>query len=881
MENCQINTCFLSAVLLALLSACAVPASGAPVARIETWAAKTYPFSDPDPVPCVGAKRYPYCRFDGSTDAGVTQDWQTVVLENGRIRVKPVPAVGGKVWGATDLRTGTDFIYDNHVVKFRDVAARGPWTSGGIEFNFGIGGHGPYTSLPVDWTVRENGDGSVSYFCGLTEMICRTTWQVEVRLPASGSAFETRTVWYNGSGVRTPYYQWMNAGFGVKRENPEFVFPGKNYIGHEGDAHPWPVEDGHRISVYSNNAFGVTWGEPRSADHKSYHVINGDNRFFGVWWPKAGLGAYHLNAADEKYGRKIWLWGLSRAGGIWEDLLTDTDGQYVELQSGRCFQQPSGKCWQTPFAHSSFVPGTTDTFVEKWGFVRDRADLDRQAQDDLGAARPTEFPKDFDWDGAYGLWLKAKEAIFAGLRQGGVRKGLYKDNAEELLKASLAKDPCFSKSLVTLGGLLIEAGRTDEALVHLDKALAVDTYDAEANYLEGLVALESGQLLRARERLGLAAYSPEFRAAALTLLAKTFAREGKWLQAFEAAERALAANAAERDAQWLLCVALRKSGRAELAKGVLATARNEFPLSHIFCYETFKLGLEKDFKANVRNHAPDETYMDMAGLYESVGLKDEAAELYACAPKSIVAAIRRAHLNRDVAALQEASKLSVAFAFPFRREAQPALRWAADNGAGWKFRYLFALWLNAKGRRAEGDALLKRCGDAPDAAEFYIYRASHESGAAAHADLRRAAEIADGWRVALGRFRLYASEENWTAARDMLAEYMKRYPENPGLALGYARALVKTGANAKAVAFLECIRFLPSELGERPLPVYQEALVALADAALAKGDEAAAIGFVRKALNPPESLGSGRPFSWDRVVGEWPARVRALCPKVR
>jgi hypothetical protein len=25
----------------------------------------------------------------------------------------------------------------NNVVKFRDIAMRGPWTSGGIEFNFG------------------------------------------------------------------------------------------------------------------------------------------------------------------------------------------------------------------------------------------------------------------------------------------------------------------------------------------------------------------------------------------------------------------------------------------------------------------------------------------------------------------------------------------------------------------------------------------------------------------------------------------------------------------------------------------------------------------------------------------------------------------------
>ena len=74
--------------------------------------------------------------------------------------------VGGKVWGAVDKRTGVDFVYFNHVAKFRDISMRGPWSSGGIEFNFGKMGHEPYTSTPVDWAVRTNADKSVSCFVG-------------------------------------------------------------------------------------------------------------------------------------------------------------------------------------------------------------------------------------------------------------------------------------------------------------------------------------------------------------------------------------------------------------------------------------------------------------------------------------------------------------------------------------------------------------------------------------------------------------------------------------------------------------------------------------------------------------------------------------------
>lgn len=54
-----------------------------------------------------------------------------------------------------DKTTGKDFIYKNGVAKFRDIAMRGPWTSGGIEFNFGIIGHAPTSSTPVDYLVRQ------------------------------------------------------------------------------------------------------------------------------------------------------------------------------------------------------------------------------------------------------------------------------------------------------------------------------------------------------------------------------------------------------------------------------------------------------------------------------------------------------------------------------------------------------------------------------------------------------------------------------------------------------------------------------------------------------------------------------------------------------
>ena len=51
---------------------------------------------------------------------------------------------------------------------------------------------------------------------------------------------------------------------------------------------------------------------------------------------------------------------------IWESLLTDTDGQYVEVQSGRLFNQAAEASTLTPFKHRGFLPYATDTWTESW-----------------------------------------------------------------------------------------------------------------------------------------------------------------------------------------------------------------------------------------------------------------------------------------------------------------------------------------------------------------------------------------------------------------------------------------------------------------------------------------------------------------------------------
>jgi tetratricopeptide (TPR) repeat protein len=317
---------------------------------------RTYPFSDPNPIPQPG-RIYPYFRFDGYTDRPVDREWTVIELENDYLRVTILPEIGGKIWSAVEKSTGRSFIYDNHVVKFRDIALRGPWTSGGIEPNYGIIGHTPNCATPVDYTTGTTPEGA-TVVIGVFDLLTRTPWRLVITLPHDKAYFTTRSIWYNGSGIEQPYYSWMNTGIKAAG-NLELVYPGTNYIGHGGEVFPWPIdpENGKNLAFYEQNDFG---------SYKSYHVLGRESDFFGAYWHDDDYGMGHYARRDDKLGKKAWIWGLSRQGMIWEKLLTDTDGQYVEVQSGRLFNQAAEQSTFTPFKHRGFEPYSTETWTEYW-----------------------------------------------------------------------------------------------------------------------------------------------------------------------------------------------------------------------------------------------------------------------------------------------------------------------------------------------------------------------------------------------------------------------------------------------------------------------------------------------------------------------------------
>jgi hypothetical protein len=881
----------------------------------------TYPYSDPDPVPAM-SRIYPYFRYDGFTDQPVQKKWKVVELSNDYVQILILPEIGGKVWAASDKTTGKPFIYFNHVVKFRDVSMRGPWTSGGMEANYGIIGHTPNCFSPVDYLVRRNPDGSASCIIGTLDLLTRTTWRLEISLPADQTCFSTRSFWHNASGEEQPYYTWMNVAI-KSAGNLQFVHPGTHYIGHDGRAHDWPTDPktGRDLSWYENNDFG---------SYKSYHVLGRLAGFFGGHWHDEDFGMAHCAAYGDKPGRKIWIWGLSREGMIWEDLLTDADGQYVEIQSGRLFNQADKASTLTPFKHAEFAPYATDTWTEHWlpvkgikGFVSASpwGALNVTQESDRLVVRisPTRALRDklevFDGTrllATRSLTLKPMQPVSEiillaappkalRVRVGGDKLqyttgdddvltrpttapagfdwssvyGLYLKGKEDVRERAYAKaadafesclkqDTNYLPALVELAALANRRADPAAARGFAHHALSIDTYDAGANYQLGLASAALGSRADAKEAFSIATLSPAWRSAANTELAMEYLREQLYDRALAAARESLVSNARNLAALQLCACVSRLRGDSAGADAAVAALLELDPLNHFARFEQYLRGKAraKEFTGLIRNELPQETFLELAAWYHGVGLDADAAKVLELSPPVTEALYWLAYLRRDTNLLARAEAASPEFVLPFRPESIPVFAWAAQQRPAWQPNYFLALIHWHLGDLEQARQLLAVCGDEPRFAPFYAARAELGKGVAG--DLQRAAQLDPGqWRYGAMLTRYHLKHDDRASAVAVASDYSLRFPTNATLALLRAKLLLLTAQHQAAAELLATLHVLPSEGTTEARALFHEANLLLAVDCLRLGSYDEALRLVDTARQWPERLGAGRPYPAD------------------
>jgi tetratricopeptide (TPR) repeat protein len=354
--------------LLALAGALALPPpAAASAAPVRLWEQEetipTYLAGPPDPNPMFHFGRqsqgaegriYPYPLYDNLTNQRGAKTYRMVYLENEYVRIGILPEIGGRLFSAVDKSNGYDFVYRQHVIKPALIGLIGAWISGGIEWNIPHH-HRASTFLPVQWQTEEHADGGRTVWVGELEVRHRMRWAVGYTL-RPGSAVLTAAVRILN---RTPFLQTMLCFANVAvhaNENYQIIFPpSTQWVTHHSKREfaAWPIARGRYGSADFGAGVDVSWYKNHLQANSMFAWNYADDFFAGY---DHGRQAGTMCIADHHVvpGKKFWTWGSGPRGRMWDEILTDSDGPYIELMVGGYSDNQPDYSWLQPFETRAF-----------------------------------------------------------------------------------------------------------------------------------------------------------------------------------------------------------------------------------------------------------------------------------------------------------------------------------------------------------------------------------------------------------------------------------------------------------------------------------------------------------------------------------------------
>jgi tetratricopeptide (TPR) repeat protein len=354
------NSVFLTAVLLGgnLLRA------GQPVrAWEETLVLPTYAIGAPDPSPLFDVGRvyqrahapvYPYFMLDSIGDRKTERTYHAVYLENRYVKICILPELGGRLFSATDKTNGYDYVYRQNVIKPALVGMMGAWISGGIEWDTPHH-HRATTFMPVSHRIEQHPDGSRTVWVGELELRDRMKWLVGMTLRPDSSALEITGKMINRTPLANSFLYFANIAV---QANPQYqvIFPPATEYAtnhHKKEFSRWPVSD----NIYNNIDFRQGVDVSMWKNHPSpisMFAWGGKGEFVAGYDHGKQAGIVHIGSRHNAAGMKFFTWGAGKEGQMWDDLLTDGGGPYIELMAGAYSDNQPDYTWIQPYETKTF-----------------------------------------------------------------------------------------------------------------------------------------------------------------------------------------------------------------------------------------------------------------------------------------------------------------------------------------------------------------------------------------------------------------------------------------------------------------------------------------------------------------------------------------------
>ena len=318
----------------------------------------TYVAGPPDPNPFFytgrtyqGAKGliYPYPMYDTLSDVKQDKSYTQVCLENEYIKVCVLPELGGRIFEALDKTNGYNFFYKQSVIKPALIGMLGAWISGGVEWNIPHH-HRASSFLPVLYKTQEWPDGSKTVWMGEAELRDRMRWAVGLTLRPGSSVLEAQVTALNTTPLQNSLLYFANVAVHTN-DNYQVIFPPSTQFATQHakrEFSRWPIAD----SVYNGIDFskGVDvsmWKNHPSAI--SMFAWNENDDWLSGYDHGKHAGTLHVADRHQVPGKKFFTWGTGPGGRLWDKILSDTDGPYLELMVGAWSDNQPDYSWLQPY----------------------------------------------------------------------------------------------------------------------------------------------------------------------------------------------------------------------------------------------------------------------------------------------------------------------------------------------------------------------------------------------------------------------------------------------------------------------------------------------------------------------------------------------------
>ena len=284
---------------------------------------------------------YPYPIYDILTDDRVDRDYKYLTLENEYTEIGVLPEIGGRIFHARDKKSGYDFFYRQHVIRPALIGMIGSWISGGVEWNIPHH-HRASSTLNAGYEVVENPDGSKTIWIGETELRQRLKWSIGLTMFPGKSYVEATFQMQNRTPMMQSFLYWANVSVHAN-ENYQVQFPPQTVYGtthSKTNYSDWPFT----AAAGSNEAWDTSWWKNWRGSNSTFAVNYAQDFLAGYDFGK-DAGTVHFANHHLVPGKKFFLWGTDS---VWNEMLTEEDGAYLELMVGTYSDNQPDYSWIGP-----------------------------------------------------------------------------------------------------------------------------------------------------------------------------------------------------------------------------------------------------------------------------------------------------------------------------------------------------------------------------------------------------------------------------------------------------------------------------------------------------------------------------------------------------